>query len=91
MTIFTIDKPEDLPNILINYVLKTRNFGSCYVHAAVRMAVDSTWHHKFGDVVFSINGYGRSLQGGGHKYKVAAKYCETGKPVPSKILKSLLA
>ena len=55
------------------------------------MAVDFTWYHKVGDVAFSISSYGRSLQGGGHKYKVAAKYCETGKPVPSKVLKSIAA
>jgi hypothetical protein len=90
MTIFTIDKPEDLPGILTNYVLQTRRFGHTYVHAAVRMAVDFNWHHKVGDVVFSINGYGRSLQGGGHKYKVHARY-DNGKPVPSKVLKSIAA
>jgi hypothetical protein len=91
MTKFTIDKPENLPSILINYVMQTRKFGSCYVHTAVRMAVDFTWCHKVGDVAFSINSYGRSLQVGGHKYKVAAKYWETGKPVPSKVLKEIAA
>ena len=91
MTIFTIEKPEDLPRILISYVLQTRRFGSCYVHAAVRQAVDNTWSHKVKDMAFSINGYGRSLQSGGHKYKVAVKYWDTGKPVPSKVLKSIAA
>jgi hypothetical protein len=55
------------------------------------MAVDFTWCHKVDDVAFSINSYGRSLQVGGHKYKVAAKYWETGKPVPSKVLKEIAA
>jgi len=40
-------------------------------------------------MIFSWQGYGRSLQSGGHKYKVHAYYTATGKPVPSKILQSI--
>jgi hypothetical protein len=67
-----------------NLVLKTRTFGHCYVKVGDR--------HKFGTVdgiTYSFTSYGRSLQGGGHKYKVHANYSETGKPVPTKALKAL--
>jgi hypothetical protein len=33
-------------------------------------------------------GYGRSLQAGGHKYKAHARYGD-GKPVPTKLLRSI--
>ena len=61
--------------------LKTRSFGHTYVHAGGR----SNFQH--GDITFYVEGYGRSLQGGGHKYKVKAY--RNGKPVPSKELRSL--
>lgn len=63
-------------------VLKTRSFGHTYVHSGGRRAFEH------GDIYFSVSGYGRSLQGGGHKYKVHAY--RDGKPVPSKELKALL-
>ena len=61
--------------------LKTRQFGHTYVHAGAP--------HQFehGDIYFSVSGYGRSLQGGGHKYKVSAT--RDGKTVPAAELRAL--
>jgi hypothetical protein len=61
--------------------IKTRTFGHTYVHAGGR----SQFQH--GDVTFYVEGYGRSLQGGGHKYKVKAY--RDGKPVSTKELRAL--
>jgi len=61
--------------------LKTRQFGHTYVHAGGR----SNFEH--GDITFFVQGYGRSLQGGGHKYRVMAY--RDGKPVASSELKSI--
>ena len=65
----------------IALTLKTRQYGNCYVHAGMRSG------YEHGEIRFYVSGYGRSLQGGGHKYKVHAY--RNGKPVPSKELKTL--
>lgn len=62
-------------------VLQTRKYGHTYVHVSMR---------RFGGIEidginFYISGFGRSLQSGGHKYKVHAT--RDGKPVSSKELK----
>jgi hypothetical protein len=73
---------------LIPYVTQTRRFGSTYVHAAVRQAVHG-WQGIQGTldgepVTATFCGYGRSLQGGGHKYKAHLRFVKSGKPVRSK-------
>ena len=62
-------------------VLQSRRFGSCYLHAGA----PSTYQHD--DITFRVTGYGRSLAGGGHKYKAYAM--RDGKPVRSTELKNL--
>jgi hypothetical protein len=59
-------------------VRATRAFGSCYLHAGMpdRFEADG--------IAYEVTGYGRSLQGGGHKYK--ARATRDGKPVSSKAL-----
>ena len=65
----------------IAQVIKTRTYGHTYVHAGGR----AQFHH--GDIQFAVSGYGRSLQGGGHKYKVLAY--RDGKPVKTAELRAL--
>ena len=65
----------------IAQAIKTRTFGHTYVHAGGR----AQFGH--GDITFCVTGYGRSLQGGGHKYKVSAT--RDGKPVPTVELRAL--
>lgn len=79
---------------LIPYVRDTRQYGSTYVHAAVRKAIHG-WQGVEGSlngerVVATFCGYGRSLQSGGHKYKAHLRFAATGKPVPSKLISSIV-
>jgi len=79
---------------LIPYVIETRQFGSTYVHSAIRKAIHG-WKGLQGSlngeqVVATFTGYGRSLQAGGHKYKAHLRYVESGKPVPSKLISSII-
>ena len=62
-------------------VIKTRKHGNTYVH------VGAPHEFQHGDIIFRVTGYGRSLQSGGHKYKVYAT--RDGKPVPTTILRNL--
>ena len=71
-----------------NAALATRDYGHTYVHKAMR-GIDYCHSHETGDMTFIWGSYGRSLAGGGHKYKVRAVYTATAQPVPTKILKSL--
>lgn len=71
------EKTHDL-GYYVQRVLKSRQFGSTYKHAAA----PTTFDH--GDIRFSFQGYGRSLQGGGNKWKAYA-YRGT-QPVPTKEL-----
>jgi hypothetical protein len=66
----------------IAQVIKTRTFGHTYVHAGGRSQFDH------GDITFYVSGYGRSLQSGGHKYKVSAT--RDGKPVKTADLRALV-
>ena len=81
---------------LLPYVKETRRFGHTYVHSAVRKAV-SGWEGIEGTlngerIVATFCGWGRSLQTPkGHKYKAHLRYVATGKPVPSKLIASILA
>lgn len=66
-------------------VKHTRRYGHTYLHTGARAI------HPFPGIPLEIDGiayrwgsYGRSLQSGGHKYKVYAT--RNGKPVPSKEL-----
>ena len=66
----------------------TRQWGHCYVHASKRANGWTSCNYE--GITFTYSSYGRSLAGGGHKYKVHARYMATGEPVPTKVLKSLL-
>jgi len=76
---------------LISYTLQTRTFGHTYVHSAVRQNVQFHYKHEISGVIFRITSYGRSLQAGGHKYKVHAIDSVTGKPVRTKKLNEIFA
>ena len=65
----------------IAQVIKTRTYGHTYVHSGGRA------QFSHGDITFYVSGYGRSLQGGGHKYKVVAY--RDGKPVKTAELRTL--
>jgi len=70
--------------------IQTRRFGHCYVHSIARQSAQFAFRALEHDGIrFSYSEYGRSLQSGGHKYKVHANYTATGKPVSSKVLKSI--
>jgi hypothetical protein len=73
----------------IAQTLNTRRYGHTYVHAAARASAFGYLAFEHDDITFSYRGWGRSLNTGGHKYKVHATYAESGKPVPSKVLRSL--
>ena len=62
-------------------VIKSRKHGHTYVHAGAP--------HEFqhDDISFTVQSYGRSLQGGGHKYVVRAT--RNGKPVPAVELRTV--
>jgi hypothetical protein len=64
-------------------VVKTRKFGHTYIHAGA----PHEFQHQ--DITFRVTGYGRSLEGNGHKYKVHAT--RDGKPVPTAILRTFRA
>jgi hypothetical protein len=80
---------------LLPYVKETRRFGQTYVHSAVRKAVQG-WQGIEGTlngerVCATFCGWGRSLQTKkGHKYKAHLRYVASGKPVPSKLINSIL-
>ena len=80
MTTTTAARTFDLA-YYIAQVIKTRTFGHTYVHAGGRAQFDH------GDITFYVTGYGRSLQSGGHKYKVLAY--RNGKPVKTAELRAL--
>ena len=67
-------------------VRQTRRFGHTYVHAAARQTVLGWKGITIDGIRYTYCGYGRSVQYGGHKYKVHATNPETGKPVLSKNL-----
>ena len=70
--------------------LKTRRFQYTYVHVGARKPSRyEPCEYQINGITFSYSSYGRSLGLGGHKYKVRARYIDTNKPVPSKVLKSL--
>ena len=59
-------------------VRKTRKYGSCYLHAGMPT------HFAADGIDYSVTSYGRSIEGGGHKYKAYAH--REGKIVPTKEL-----
>lgn len=61
--------------------IKTRQYGHTYVH------VGAPHEFQHNDISFTVQGYGRSLQGGGHKYVVRAT--RNGKPVPAVELRTV--
>jgi hypothetical protein len=81
---------------LLPYVKETRRFGHTYVHSAIRKAIHG-WEGIEGTlngerVVATFCGWGRSLQTPkGHKYKAHLRYVSSGKPVPSKLIASILS
>jgi hypothetical protein len=78
------------PSYWAALTIQTRRFGHTYVHSPARKSAGFRWKaYEHAGIVFSYGGWGRSLDTGGHKYKVHARYAETNKPVPSKVLKSL--
>lgn len=64
----------------------TRQWGHCYVHASKRALGGIV---QWENILFIHSSWGRSLAGGGHKYKVHARYVETGKPVPTSVLREI--
>jgi len=80
---------------LLPYVKETRCFGQTYIHSAVRKAIFG-WQGVEGElngerVIATFCGWGRSLQTPrGHKYKAHLRFVATGKPVPSKLMNSIL-
>lgn len=70
------------PSYYAELTLKTRKFGSCYVHAGNR----SNFNHQ--EITFFVTGYGRSLESGGNKYKGSAY--RNGKPVSSTELQAMV-
>lgn len=71
----------------VGLTMQTRRSGHTYVHVGARAATQfSSCAFEHDGMVFSYAGWGRSLNTGGHKYKVHARYADSGKPVPSKIL-----
>ena len=66
--------------------LKTRRFGHCYVHAPAR----KLGGHVSPQIRYTYTGWGRSLQSGGHKFKVHANWLSDGKPVPTQHLEEIL-
>jgi hypothetical protein len=74
----------------INQTMQTRHWGHTYVHAGARNAAPFSFRaFEHDGIVFSFSSWGRSLVRGGHKYKVHARYADSGKPVPAKVLKNL--
>ena len=74
----------------VKRTLQTRRYGHTYVHTGARAATQSSFcAFEHDGVIFSYTGWGRSLNSGGHKYKVHARYADSGKPVPTKILSAL--
>lgn len=80
----------NVTNYWIARVLETRKFGHTYVHAAHRFHLSTDSIQTCGEIVFSYGGYGRSLQAGGNKYKAYAHYIYNKKPVPTKMLRSII-
>lgn len=74
---------------LISLALQTRSYGYCYVPAAIRQSTFGWKGETYKNIKLTYRGYGRSLQGGGHKYKVHARYIDTDSPVPTKVLKTV--
>ena len=76
---------------MLSYVRETRRYGQTYVHAAVRCEVPG-YEGMVGEidgraVKITYSGWGRSLQSKrGHKYKAHARFVDTDKPVPTKLL-----
>jgi len=82
----TTTKPARKFNVqyYVSLVRKTRAFGSCYLHA------DAPFEFEHDGIKFTVTGYGRSLEGGGHKFKAYAH--RDGKIVRSKeLVRSLIA
>lgn len=74
----------------IGLVMQTRRYGYTYVHAGARDAATFGFRaFQYDGITFSFCSWGRSLSRGGHKYKVYARYADSGKPVPAKVLKTL--
>lgn len=73
---------------LICLALQTRRFGYCYVPAGIRRKIHGWQGETHDNIKLTFCGYGRSLEGGGHKYKVHARYLDNT-PVPTKVLKTL--
>ena len=74
----------------IAQTLKTRRYGHTYFHAAALAEADFAFRaFEHDGIIFSYTGWGRSLNTGGHKYKVHARYADSGKPVPAKVLRTL--
>ena len=77
-------------NYWIAQTLKTRHFGHTYVHTGARHSPGFAFRaFEHDGIIFSYTGWGRSLNTGGHKYKVHARYADSGKPVPAKVLRNL--
>jgi hypothetical protein len=79
---------SDTTSKLISLALQTRRFGHCYVPVSIRQKLHGWQGETHENIKLTFCGWGRSLNTGGHKYKVHARYLDD-KPVPTKVLKTL--
>jgi len=84
----TITDLMSATNYWIMLAAQTRTYGHTYVHAS-RRGFAGQIAHQHGDVAFTYQSYGRSLQSGGHKFKVHAWNVITKKPVSSAALREM--
>lgn len=75
----------------IAQTMQTRHWGHTYVHTGARSQAPFRFRaFEHDGITFSFCSWGRSLNTAkGHKYKVHARYSDSGKPVPTKVLKTL--
>ena len=75
----------------ITQTMQTRQWGHTYVHTGARSQAPFAFRaFEHNGITFSFCSWGRSLTTAkGHKYKVYARYADSGKPVPAKVLKNL--
>jgi hypothetical protein len=79
---------SDTTSKLICLALQTRRFGHCYVPVGIRRKMHGCQVATHENIKLTFCGWGRSLNTGGHKYKVHARYLDDT-PVPTKVLKAL--
>jgi hypothetical protein len=79
---------NDTTSKLICLALQTRKYGHCYVPIGVRQKIHGWQGVTHENIKLTFRGWGRSLESGGHKYKVHARYLDDT-PVPTKKLSKM--